>query len=102
MEPFHIKEALFLLDRVHPFTIQNEGDGSLQHAIEGIINMVDGIAIRSKKQTSILISFSSLSVLYKMFMLYWNSRAKSVHAFCQKMPTYLDRVKKKKSKKLKN
>ena len=30
---------------------QNEGDGSLQHAIEGIINMTEGITIRSKKQT---------------------------------------------------
>ena len=49
MEPHHVKEALSLLDRVHLFTIQNKGDGSLQHAIEGIINMVEGVTIRSKK-----------------------------------------------------
>ena len=41
MEPVHGKEALSLLDRVHLFAIQNEGDGSLQHAIEGVINMVE-------------------------------------------------------------
>ena len=51
MEPVHVKEALSL-DRVHLFAIHNEGDRSLQHAIEGIINMVEGITIRSKKQTS--------------------------------------------------
>ena len=65
--------SLFLLDRVHLVAIQNEGDGSLQNAIESVINMVEGIAIRSKKQTSILfyfILFSSLSVFYNMFMLY--------------------------------
>ena len=55
----HVKEALSLLDRVHLFAIQNEGGGSLQHAIEGIINMVKGITIRSKKQTSILMKFKS-------------------------------------------
>ena len=78
MEPVHVKEALSLLDRVHLFAIQNEGDESLQHAIEGIINMVEGITIPSKKQTSILIFFSSLSVSYNMFMLYWSSGVKSV------------------------
>ena len=57
MEPAHVKEALSLLDRVYLFAIQNEGDGSLQHAIEGIMNMVEGITIRSKKQISILIFF---------------------------------------------
>ena len=57
MESVHVKEPLFLLDRVHLFPIQNEGDGSLQHAIEGIINMIEGITILSKKQTSILIFF---------------------------------------------
>ena len=57
MELIHVKEALSLLDRVHLFAIQNKGDGSLQHAIEGIINMVESITIRSKKQTSILIIF---------------------------------------------
>ena len=40
MDPVHIKETLSILDRLHVFAIQNEGDGSLQHAIEGIINMV--------------------------------------------------------------
>ena len=54
MEPLHAKEALSLLDRVHLFGIQNKGDGSLQYAMEGIINMVVGITIRSEKQTSIL------------------------------------------------
>ena len=54
MEPVHIKEALSILDRVHLFAIQNEGDGSLQHATEGIINMAEGITIRSKEQTSII------------------------------------------------
>ena len=54
MEPVHVKEALSLLDRVHLFAVQNEGYGSLQNAIEGIISMVEGITIRSKKQTSIL------------------------------------------------
>ena len=57
MEPVHVKEALFFLDRVHLFAIQNEGDGSLQHAIQGIINMVEGITVRSKKQTSNLVFF---------------------------------------------
>ena len=57
MEPAHIKKALFFLDRVHLSAIQNEGDRSLQYAIEGIINMVEGITIRSKKQTSILFYF---------------------------------------------
>ena len=57
MEPFLFKEALPLLDRVHLFAIQNEGDGSLQHATEGIINMIKGITIRPKKQTSILTFF---------------------------------------------
>ena len=57
MEPVYVKEALSLLDRVQLFAIQNEEDGSLQLAIEGIITMVEGITIRSKKQTSILIFF---------------------------------------------
>ena len=52
MEPVHVKEALSLHDRVHLFAIQNEGDGSLQHAIEGVIKMVEDITICSKKQTS--------------------------------------------------
>ena len=50
-----MSEALFILDKEHLFAIQNEGDGSLQDAIEGVINMVEGITIPSKKQTSILI-----------------------------------------------
>ena len=57
MEPVHFKETLSFLNRVHIFAIQNKGDGSLQHAIEGVINIVDGITILSRKQTSILISF---------------------------------------------
>ena len=57
MELIHVKEALSLLDRVHLFAIQNKGDGSLQHAIEGIINMVESITIRSKKRISMLIFF---------------------------------------------
>ena len=63
MDPVDVKETLSLLDRVHLFAIQNEGDGSLQHAIEGIINMVEGITIRSKKQISILIFFIVKSFL---------------------------------------
>ena len=70
MKPVHVKEALSFPDRVHLFGIQNEGDGSLQYAVEGIINVVEGITIRSEKQTSILISFSSFSVFYNMFKLY--------------------------------
>ena len=76
MEPVHVKKAVSLLDRVHLFAIQNEGDGRSQHVTEGIINMVEGITIRSKKQTLILIFFSSLSVFYNMFILYWSSRVK--------------------------
>ena len=56
MEAFYVKEAYFL-NRVHLFAIQNEGDGSLQHATERIINMVEGITICSKKQTSVLFFF---------------------------------------------
>ena len=51
MEPVHVKEALSHHDREH-FCYPTEGDGSFQHAIEGVINMVEeGITIRSKKQT---------------------------------------------------
>ena len=46
----HVKEALYFLDRVHLFGIQNERYGSLQYAMEGIINKGEGITIRSKKQ----------------------------------------------------
>ena len=60
MEPVYVKEALYLLDRIHLLAIQNEGYENLQYAIEGIINMVEGITIRSKKQTSILTFFHSL------------------------------------------
>ena len=49
MEPVYVKKALSLFDRVHFFAIQNEGDGGLQHTIEGIRSMVEGITIRSKK-----------------------------------------------------
>ena len=55
MKTVHVKEALSLLNRASLSTIQNEGDESLQHKIEGIIYMVEGITIRSKKQASILI-----------------------------------------------
>ena len=59
MEPVHVKEALSLLDRrIHLFGIQGKRDGSLQYAMEGIINMTEGITIRSEKQALILISFS--------------------------------------------
>ena len=57
MDSVHVKETLSLLDRVHLFAIQKEGDASLQPVIQGIKNMVGGITIRSKKQTSILIFF---------------------------------------------
>ena len=45
MEPVHVKETLSLLDRVHLFGIQNEGDGSLQYSMDSIINMAEGITI---------------------------------------------------------
>ena len=57
MEPVHVKEALSLRDRVYLFGIQNEGDGSLQYAMEGIINKGEGIAIRSKKETQFFFFF---------------------------------------------
>ena len=57
MKPVHGKRALSLPKKVHIFAIQNEGDGSLQHAIEGVINTVEGITIRLKKQISILFFF---------------------------------------------
>ena len=49
MESVHVKETLFLLNIVQLFAIQNEGDGSLQHVIKVIINMVEDITICSKK-----------------------------------------------------
>ena len=70
MEPAHVKEALSLLDRVHLFGIQNEGDWSFQYAVKGIINMIDGIIIRSMKLTLILSFFHCLVFFYNMFMLY--------------------------------
>ena len=66
MEPVHAKEALYFLDRVHLFGIQNERDGSLQYAMEGIINKGEGITIRSKKH----IFCSSFSVFCNMFIIY--------------------------------
>ena len=57
MEPAHVKEVLSFLDRIHLFGIQNKRDGNLQCAMEGIINMVKDITIRSEKQTSILSYF---------------------------------------------
>ena len=77
MEPVHVKKALSPLDRVHLFAIQNEGDGSLQHEIEGIINMVEGITIVQKNTHQFYFIFSSLSVFYNMFMLYWSLSVKS-------------------------
>ena len=69
MKPAHVKEVLSFLDRIHLFGIQNKRDGNLQCAMEGIINMVKDITIRSEKQTSILyFFFSSFSVFCKMFM----------------------------------
>ena len=53
MESSHAKETLSLLGRVPIFAIHNEGDERLQHPVEGIINLVEGITIRLKKQTSI-------------------------------------------------
>ena len=57
MESAHAKETLSLLGRVPIFSIHNEGDERLQHPVEGIINLVEGITIRItirlKKQTSI-------------------------------------------------
>ena len=70
MDHVHVKEVLSLLDRVHLFAIQNEGNGSLQHGTENVMNMVKGITIRSKKQTSMLF-FSIVKCFYNMFMLYW-------------------------------
>ena len=45
MEHVHVKEALSQL-----LAMQHKGDRSLQHATEGIINMVEGITIRSRKE----------------------------------------------------
>ena len=53
METVHVKGALSLLDRVHLFAIQNQGDGSLQHLIEVVVNMVEGITIRSRKNINL-------------------------------------------------
>ena len=47
MEPVHVKESLSLLDRAYLFAIEKEGDGRLQHVIEGITNMVEGITLLS-------------------------------------------------------
>ena len=58
MEPVYTKEALSLLDRVHLLDIHNKEDGHLQRAIEDIINLVEGITIRSKKETLILFFFT--------------------------------------------
>ena len=75
MEPVYVKEALSFINRVHHFAIQNERDGSLQHAVEGTINR----HYYSLKETNINFNFfSSLSVFYNLFMLYWSSRVKSI------------------------
>ena len=47
------KEGLPLLNIVHLFITFNEGNKSLQRVIEDIINMVEDINIRSKKQASL-------------------------------------------------
>ena len=44
--------------------IQNKRNGSLQYAMEGIINMVEGITISSEKQASILIIFFSHRLVF--------------------------------------
>ena len=59
MEPIHVKEALFLLDRVHLFATQNKGNGSLQHATEGVINMVEGINIKHGFINMVVLEFKS-------------------------------------------
>ena len=74
----HVKEALSLLDRVHLFGLQKEGDGSLQYAIEDIINMVEGITIRLKKQTLNFFFFSSLCVFYNSL---WCTGVKELKVF---------------------
>ena len=58
MEHVYTKEALSLLDRVHLLDIHNKEDGHLQRAIEDIINLVEGITIRSNKETLILFFFT--------------------------------------------
>ena len=74
MARVHVKKALFLLDRVHLFAIQKEGDGSLQQEINVSQICLKALLIRSKKQPSFFF-FSSFSVFCNMFMLYWSSRA---------------------------
>ena len=51
MELVLVKERLSLFHRIHYFALHSEGDGRLQRAIEDVINLVEGITIRSKKQT---------------------------------------------------
>ena len=51
MELVLVKEGLSLFHRIHHFALHSEGDGRLQRAIEDVINLVEGITIRSKKQT---------------------------------------------------
>ena len=67
MESVHVKEALSFFDRVHLFAIQNKRDESLQHEIEGIINMVEDITIRSKRQTSKFFFFFVKCFLYHVY-----------------------------------
>ena len=69
MDSVHVKETLSLLDRVHLFAIQKEGDASLQHVIQGI-KKHGWRHYYSFKETNINFNFfSSLSVFYNMFML---------------------------------
>ena len=59
MEPDHVKEVLFLLGKVHLFAIQNEEDGSLEHVIEDVINMVEGINIKHGVINMVVLEFKS-------------------------------------------
>ena len=68
MESVDVKEALSILYRIHLFAIQIEGDRSLQHAIEGVINMFEGINIRSKKKTSILIFYFIIKCFFITYL----------------------------------
>ena len=77
MKPVHAKEALSLLDRVHLFAFHNIRDGRLQHVIEEIINLIKGIIICSKKQTSSLFFFIVKWFLQHVYVVL-DSRVKSV------------------------
>ena len=57
METIHVKEVLSFLERVHLSLSKKKEMEALQHAIEDIINMFEGITIRSKKQTILFFIF---------------------------------------------